>query len=109
MNIDEIAKIANSDISLSTKEYRILSVIAKDEKAIHLILQMLNSEREKQRELILDSNVELSRALVTLKDKNLKYNTKIIANPPWVVEQIIKHYIKWRDEIKCCFKMEELP
>ena len=68
----------------------------------------MNNEREKREELILDSNAELSRALIVLKDDNLKYSKKIIADPKWVAGEIIKHYQKWKDYVKCNFKVDGL-
>ena len=104
MNIKKIKEVVNLDISDEQKERYILSIIADDKKAIPTILNILNNEREKREELILDSNAELSRALIVLKDDNLKYSKKIIADPKWVAGEIIKHYQKWKDYVKCNFK-----
>ena len=107
MNVKKIKEIVNLDISDEQKELYILSIIADDKKAIPTILNILNNEREKREELILDTNAELSRALIVLKDDNLKYNSKkIIADPKWVVGEIIKHYQKWKDYLKCNFKVD---
>ena len=106
MNIKKIKEVVNLDISDEQKERYILSIIADDKKAIPTILNILNSEREKREELILDANAELSRALIVLKDDNLKYNKKIIADPKWVSGEIIKHYQKWKDYVKCNFKVD---
>lgn len=108
MNVKKIKEVVNLDISDEQKERYILAIIANDKKAIPTILDILNTEREKREELILDSNAELSRALIVLKDDNLKYNKKIIADPKWVVGEIIKHYQKWKDYVKCNFKVESL-
>jgi len=51
----------------------------------------------------------LSRALIVLNDNNLKYNKKVVAEPKWVVGEIKKHYLKWKDYIKCTFNVEGLP
>ena len=106
MNLKKIKEVVNLDISDEQKEIYILSIIADDKKAIPTILNILNSEREKREELILDANAELSRALIVLKDDNLKYNKKIIADPKWVSGEIIKHYQKWKDYVKCNFKVD---
>ena len=45
---------------------------------------------------------------IVLKDDNLKYNKKIIADPKWVVGEIIKHYQKWKDYVRCNFKVDGL-
>lgn len=108
MNIKSIKTIVNSDYPDLVKEQMIIATLSSDEKVIPLILEILNQEREVNKELILDTNAELSRALMILKDKNLSYTKKIIADPQWVVGEIIKHYKKWKDYIACCFKIKEL-
>jgi hypothetical protein len=108
MNVKKIKEVVNLDISDEQKERYISAIIADDKKAIPTILNILNTEREKREELILDSNAELSRALIVLKDDNLKYSKKIIADPKWVAGEIIKHYQKWKDYIKCNFKVDGL-
>ena len=86
----------------------IINVISEDKKVIPIILDILQSERERNSEMILDYNMELSRALIVLKDKNLKYDKNIIADPKWVTGEIIKHYQKWKDYIRCNFKIDGL-
>lgn len=108
MNIKKITEVVNLNISDEQKERYILSIIADDRKAIPTILNILQNEREKREELILDTNAELSRAFIVLKDDNLKYSKKIVADPKWVVGEIIKHYQKWKDYVKCNFKVEGL-
>ena len=108
MDIKKIGQIVNTKLSDEQKEYLILCTISDDKNAIPTILQILDREREQREELILDSNSELSRALLVLKDKNLKWNKKCIADPSWVVGEIIKHYKKWSHLIRCNFKIEGL-
>jgi hypothetical protein len=108
MNIKKIADIVKLPIPDKLKEKYVIAVISEDKNVIPIILEILNSEREIKEELLLDTNTELSRALVVLKDDNLKWNKKIIADPIWVVGEIIKHYQKWKEHIKCGFKIKEL-
>jgi hypothetical protein len=109
MDIQKITTIVNSnEISNDIKSKFILEIIATDKNIIPSILNILEIERTKNNELILDQNAELSRALIVLKDENLKYNKKIISDPKWVVGEIIKHYKKWKDIIRCNFKIDEL-
>jgi hypothetical protein len=108
MDIKKIKEIVNSDFPEDFKKYAILSTIAKDRDAIPYMLQVLEEEREQQRELLLDTNLELSRALVVLNDKNLKSNKKVVTDPKWVVGEIKKHYVKWKNHIKCNFNIEGL-
>ena len=106
MNINEIKLIVNAPMSDELKRKYILTVIADDKDAIPSILEILNAERSLKDELILDSNVELSRALIILRDKNLTYNKDIICDPKWASDEIIKHYDKWSEHIQCNFKIK---
>jgi hypothetical protein len=108
MNIGKIRDIVNLNLPDEVTEGYLTAIIAEDKEVIPTLLEMLNNERELKEKLISETNAELSRALVVLQDKNLKYNKKIIADPPWVVSEIIKHYKKWKDHIGCCFKIKEL-
>ena len=108
MDLKAIKLFVDSDMPDGTKKNLILDVIAKDKNAIPYVMEMLYRERETTKDLILDSNVELSRALIVLKDENLKWDDKVIANPKWVAGEIIKHYQKWKNYVKCNFKIKEL-
>jgi hypothetical protein len=109
MDIKKIKQIVNSDLPTDYQEKAILSILANDKKAIPYIMEILDNERKQSKELILDTNSELSRALLVLNDENLKSNTKIVADPKWVVGEIKKHYLKWKDCIKCNFKVDGIP
>lgn len=108
LDIYKIKEVIQLDISEEQKEQYILGIIANDKNAIPIILKILNNERKIKEELILDANVELSKALLVLKDVNLKYNKKIIVEPKWIVNEIIKYYKKWKNYIKCNFNIDEL-
>ena len=108
MDIKKLKQIVSLPLSDDKIEEYIIALIADDKEAIPNILRILNSEREQKNELILDMNAELSRALIVLKDKNLTHNKKIIAEPLWVVGEIINHYKKWKDYVKCNFKVDGL-
>lgn len=108
MDIKLIKEVVNSNMSKEAQEEAILLVLANDDKVIPYIMTILNHERRTNKELLLDMNMELSRALIVLKDDNLKYNKKIIVEPNFVVGEIKKHYIKWKDYIRCNFKIDGL-
>ena|ERR1035437_5838087 len=109
MNIKNIKSVIDNNLLPdNVKENLILSIIALDKNSVPMILKMLDSEREKNEELILDSNSELSRALVTLEDPNIgKKNPIIELN--FVLGEIKKHYLKWQNTIRCNFKIKGLP
>ena len=108
MDIKKLRGIINLPIPDDKIEKYIISFIAEDKEAIPNILHILSAERASNSELISDMNLELSRALIVLKDKNIKYNKNIITDPVWVISEIINHYRKWKDHIRCNFKVEEL-
>lgn len=108
MNLQKIKEILdNTNIPDDHKEHYILSIIADDEKAIPTIMKILDYERQNHKELIQDTNNELSRAVVVLSDKSLKHGKKIIAKPSWIVEQITEHYKKWKDYIRCNYPFSD--
>ena len=109
MDIKSIKQIVNSDLPIDYQEKVILSILADDKKVIPYIMEILDNERKQSKELILDTNSELSRALLVLNDENLKSNKKVVADPKWVVGEIKKHYHKWENHIKCNFKVNGLP
>ena len=83
----------------------ILVYVSEDKKAIPNILEILEIERQRNRELLLDTNVELSRAFAAFKmfEKNTPTNLK---QKRWIFGEIQKHYIKWKDYISCCFNIK---
>ncbi len=109
MDIKNIKQIVNSDLPNDYQEKAILSILADDKKAIPYIMEILENERQQSKELILETNAELSRALLVLNDENLMTNKKVVAEPKWVAGEIKKHYLKWKDYIKCNFKVNGLP
>lgn len=109
MNLKLIKDVINStQLDDAAKERLIIGVLAKDENVVPLILSILEVERKENKELILDSNLELNRALVTLNDDKIGKKGAIV-ELPFVIGEIKKHYLKWKHKIKCCFKFDDLP
>ena len=108
MNINELKLVINSTMTNELKERAILTILSQDNKVIPHILEILQNERATNKELLLDTNMELSRALIVLNDDNLKPNKKVLVDPKWVAGEIFKHYIKWKDYIRCNFKFKQL-
>jgi hypothetical protein len=84
-----------------SKEYLekniIIPMLSNNENIITSLLLLLESERKTKKELILDMNVELSRAHICLEDKKLK------GTIPFALSEIEKFYIKWKGKITHCF------
>ena len=108
MNLEKIKSIVNSAYPETLKEQLIIKLLSEDKKSIPTMLQILQVEREENDKLIMDSNAELSRALVTIDDKNVGQKGAIV-DKFFVIEEIKKHYLKWQDKIRCCFKFKDLP
>lgn len=111
MDLKKIKEIVNSNLPHKIQESAILSVLSHDEKVIPHMLEILENERNHSKELLLDTNVELSRALVTLDSKPTTPSAKrdLKEQTTYVVGEIKNHYLKWEDYIKCCFKVQGLP
>lgn len=110
MDIEKIKEIINSGLPEDYQEDAILSVLADDKKVIPYIMKILEHERWKSRELLLDTNMELSRALVTLtlSPTGIKGKRALKEQTIFVVEEIKKHYLKWKNYIGCNFNVDGL-
>lgn len=97
MNLERIKEIINSEISNGDKEFLILKTIAADKRAIPIILEILNHEREQKNEMLTDMNLLLSKADVGLDDQ--KYN-----KDGFMQKEIAAFYKKYKNKIGHCFK-----
>jgi hypothetical protein len=103
MDINKIREVVNdAAIPYESKKNIIISIIAHDQDVIPAILVILQAEREVSKELLSDTNLELSRALIHID--NPKYMEK-----RFVIGEIKRHYLKWQHKIRCCFKFQGLP
>lgn len=98
MNISKIRTILDLPIPDENKSDMILAVISEDEKAIPYLLNILQFERERKKDLILESNAELSKAYVALDSKRM--------DKDFVMQGIKAHWDKWKDLVSCCFKID---
>lgn len=109
MNIKAIREIVAMPIPDSVASHKIIEVLAKDEHVIPILMQILDQERRETKNLVNESNAELSRALVTLEDPHIGQKGKAYIEIGFVIGEIKKHYRKWQERIKCNFKVEGLP
>jgi CRISPR/Cas system CSM-associated protein Csm5 (group 7 of RAMP superfamily) len=106
MELNKIKEIIDSSITDSLKIKLILGVIADSDDAIPHVLEMLNSERSKNKEVIKDMNLELSRAdsFVGCRDrwKGELFEKQMV----FLQEEIAKFYEKYNDTkgVFHCFK-----
>lgn len=102
--IEFIKHIINENDSerMNEEEYKmekIILLLASSERYSKLFFNMYQQKINQQKELILDLNAELSRALFTLENKGN-------INPAWVASQI-KDFYKDNQQVKCDFKIKE--
>ena len=86
----------------------IMEYVSNDENVIPNVLKILNFERKRKEELLNNTSFELSRALVAFEfyEKNTPSNLK---QKKWIVSEIKKHFIKWKEYIRCNFNVKDLP
>lgn len=83
------------------KEERILQTISKDNNAIPILLKMLDDERQRNKTILSEMNLELSRAhsyITTVKDRK---KTGYCKN--FICKGIVDFYSKNKDYIKHTF------
>ena len=86
----------------------IMEYVSNDENVIPNVLKILNFERKRKEELLNNTSFELSRALVAFEfyEKNTPSNLK---QKKWIVSEIKKHFIKWKEYVRCNFNVKDLP
>lgn len=116
MRIDKIKEIVNSKSTDIIKENQIIEELSKDKNVIPTLLKILDRERINKEELLMDMNLELSRADIHIKEPTLacgEINKKIPKNKieevklkqakDYVLNNISNFYKKYEELIKHCF------
>ena len=105
MDLDKIKAIVNtSGLSSKDKQQAIYEVLAQDVDAIPQMLKILNLEREQKHDLIVDMNLELSRAHLYVEAVEVKKEPKIgNVNRPFIMDSIAAFYIKYKGKVSHCF------
>lgn len=106
--IESAKYLEQGRISEDVFKKTVFNYLSTEEEILPNMLLLLEAERALKKQLLLDTNAELSRSLVTLMDE--KYAKKgAIVDRLWVVGEIKNHFLKWKDVIKCTFKIKGLP
>lgn len=109
MDLVKIKEIVNNDeLPNFIKEHRLLTVLSNNDDIIPIILKILEFQRKEQRELLIDTNLELSRAFVLIDNTKVQSLNIIVPEPSFIVSEIRKHYKKWQHKIRCCFNITGL-
>jgi len=104
MNIKSLKDIVNSETPDSLKYLKIIQLLASDENALSDMIKILDEERRIKKELIMDMNLELSRAhiYIDLRQEN-KSEAKESFNKNFIIDEIAKFYFKYKSMVKHCF------
>ncbi len=95
----------DSTMSDEVKQSSIINVLAKDENVLTTIMHVLQKERLYRKDLLLDMNLELSRAHIFIDDympepvKLRKNETGPTFTRNFVLDQIAAFYVKYKDTI----------
>ena len=104
MDIKTIKSIVNSDSPNNIKEMLIIRELSADKNVIPMIMEILQTERKSQKELVQDLNLELSRAHIYIDMRpESKKEVKEGFNKGFILDEIAKFYIKYKGKITHCF------
>ncbi|HZI23612.1 MAG TPA: hypothetical protein VFD46_00960 [Chryseolinea sp.] len=105
MNIKKISEIVGQKLLPNeAKRDLIIMVIADDKEAIGDILKILATERRQSKELIIDMNLELSRAHCYIDERpETSKELKQQFNKSFIMDEIAKFYIKYKGRVTHCF------
>lgn len=104
MDLKTIKEIIISDVDDELKEALIINTLANDKKVIPMIMEILDSERKQNKDLIMDMNLELSRAYLYIDIRpESKVEGKDSFNKGFIMDELAKFYIKYKDKITHCF------
>ena len=67
MNIQELKTAINSDLPDDFKEQQIIQILAKDKNVMPTVLKILSAEREYQKEILDEINLNLSRTHIFIE------------------------------------------
>ncbi len=104
MNFKKIQEILSMPLEEEAKEYYILLAIAEDDLAGEMLAKMLAGDRNRKKELLSKTNLQLSRAHTLIRDKALYKRLQ-----EFVDEEICKFYKEHKGQIGHCFANMEAP
>lgn len=97
MDLKKIKEVINSGSPDAIVRMVILDIISEDENALVDMMKILENERRKKKELILEMNMQLSRADMAIKVPDLNKDK-------FIEKEIAKFYQDNKHQIGHCFK-----
>lgn len=101
MNLNNIKEIVDSNLPNNIKEKLIIVELSKDSQVIPKVMEILNVEREANKSLITDANVQISRFVAQAQSPRL-------VEKEFLIEQAKKFYDKY-EQIQPCYNLEGFP
>lgn len=97
MDLDKIEEVIKRKyLDDNSKRLSILHIISEDEKALEDMMYILNAERIRKKELILEMNMQLSRADAFIQQPAL-------ADKSFILSKIKKFYEQFKGQVSHCF------
>lgn len=94
-----------SDQQMKAEIYKVLS---KDEDIITNLLLTLESERQMKKDLIIDMNLQLSKAQIYINNvKETKHDQSLSFNKSFIMGEISDFYERYRGKISACFTLKK--
>lgn len=110
MDIKSITKIVTDPFTNEEQKRRlVINTLAKDDNIISDVLEILKEERVLKNELLIDMNLELSRAHIFIDSfmppvPKLKKGEKgEDFSKSFVLDEIAKFYVKYKSMVRHCF------
>ena len=100
IDLGKIDQALKSEMPKEIIRLDILRIIARDEAALPDLIHILEAERERKKALILEMNLQLSRAHMALIEPKLNEDG-------FVKGEISKFYQNNKDELSHCYKVPE--
>lgn len=97
MDLNKIQQVLNMGIPDAVKRWTILNIISEDEDALVNMIEIIGMERTRKKELILEMNMQLSRADMGLQAPKLNDDN-------FIVKEIGKFYEANKEQIGHCFR-----
>lgn len=99
MDLNKIREALDSGMPNPVIKSRILSIIGLSDDSVMQLMEVVNSRMQSDKQLIEDSNLEVSRAALHIKSPSLSESS-------FILTEIGKHYEKYNDRIHCCFNIQ---
>lgn len=109
MDLKKIEEVLQAPVDDKMKRAAILETIAMDKDAIKDVLEMLQEERSKNNEMIIEMNLNLSRAHIFIEEytpevvKLKKDEKPKTFDKYFVIDRISEFYIQYKNYINHCF------